>query len=162
MPNVNNFMRDGKRLGAMGALTSHWADDGEALFNMTWYGVVFAAASSWQNGSVEPAAFDRAFDWAFYRNRDETFVSAIRKLYGVHKILRSAGIQGAVDNVFWADPFSRQGSETMRKAFPAASKSGLKPNRQRWISPPPAAGPATTPIRSRSSNSPHAGLTISE
>ena len=58
IPNVNNFVRDGKRLGAMGSIASHWADDGESLFNMTWYGVVFSAAAAWQTGTVDTAAFD--------------------------------------------------------------------------------------------------------
>ena len=120
--NVNNFTRDGKKMGAMGSVTSHWADDGEALFNTTWYGVVFSAAAAWQQGLVDTAAFDRAFDWAFYRNQDETFVSAIRRLYQTDEVMRAAGAGTVNDNMFWTDPFSRYGAEIMRKAYPAASK----------------------------------------
>lgn len=123
--NANYFARDAKKYGAMGMTASHWADDGEALFNMTWYGVVFSAAAAWQPGLVDYAAFDRSFDWAFYRNRDETFVNAIRNLYQVHELVRSAGAGEANNALFWADPFSRYGAETVRKVYPVASKMRL-------------------------------------
>ncbi len=125
LPNVNNFVRDGKRLGAVGSLASHWADDGESLFNMTWYGVVFSAAAAWQTGSVDTKAFDRAFDWAFYRSSGRKFVSAIRALYETHELLKAAGAGEATNGLFWADPFSRYGAESMRIALPAASKLRL-------------------------------------
>lgn len=123
--NVNNFARDAKKSGALGMIATHWADDGEALFNMTWYGVVFSAAAAWQPGTVDTGAFDRAFDWAFYRNADETFVTAIRNLYRIHELLASAGVGGATDALFWTDPFSPHGAEVMRKAYPVASRLRL-------------------------------------
>jgi len=39
--NIQGFIRDGQRLGSTGALTTVWNDDGEGLFNMDWYGVLF-------------------------------------------------------------------------------------------------------------------------
>jgi hexosaminidase len=123
--NINNFVRDGKKLGARGMLNTHWGDDGEALFNMTWYGVVFSAAAAWQSDQVDVAAFDHSFDWAFYRNQDDTLVKVIRRLDQVHGALLSAGVGDASDSLFWIDPFSRQGSETVRKAGPAASQVRL-------------------------------------
>lgn len=123
--NANNFARDGKRLGALGLAATHWADDGEALFNLTWYGTVFSAAAAWQSGMVEVAGFDRAFDWAFYRNEDQTFVQANRSLEEVHRLLTSAGLREADNGLFWVDPFSRRGADLMRKAYPVASKIRL-------------------------------------
>ena len=121
--NVNNFTRDGKNSGALGLMATHWADDGEALFNMTWYGNVFSAAAAWQPGLVDPRSFDRSFDWAFYRNPDDqTFANAIRNLYQVHELLKAAGAGEANDNLFWVDPFSRHGAEEIRKAAPVASR----------------------------------------
>jgi hypothetical protein len=124
-PNVNVFARDGKNTGAMGLIASHWADDGEALFNMTWYGVVFSAAAAWQDGLVDTEAFDRSFDWAFYRNRDHTFVGVIRRLEQVHELLRSVRAGEANSTIYWTDPFSRDGAEVMRRSQPVASKMRL-------------------------------------
>ena len=123
--NINNFVRDGKKLGAIGMLNTHWADDGESLFNMIWHSVVFSAAAAWQPDVVDVPAFDRSFDWAFYRNTDNTFTKVIRHLDEVHGVLRSAGVGDASDSLFWTDPFSRYGSETIRKASPAASRVRL-------------------------------------
>lgn len=123
--NANNFARDAKKYGALGMIATHWADDGEALFNMTWYGVVFSAAAAWQEGLVDVESYDRAFDWVFYRNADRTFVDAIRNLYQVHDLLRSAKAGIANNALFWRDPFSASGAEAVRKAWPVASKMRL-------------------------------------
>jgi hypothetical protein len=123
--NASYFARDAQKYGAMGMTVSHWADDGDALFNMTWYGVVFSAASAWQTGLVDADRFDRSFDWAFYRNGDETFVKAIRNLYQVHELAQSVKAGEANNTLFWMDPFSRTGAETVRKLYPVASKMRL-------------------------------------
>jgi hypothetical protein len=126
--NASYFARDAKKYGAMGMTASHWADDGEALFNMTWYGVVVSAAAAWQPGLVDFAAFDRSFDWAFYRNRDETFVNAIRNLYQVHELVQSVqarDMNNANNALFWVDPFSRYGADTVRKVYPVVAKMRL-------------------------------------
>ncbi len=123
--NASYFARDAKIYGAMGMTASHWADDGEALFNMTWYGIAVSAAAAWQPGLVDFADFDRSFDWAFYRNRDETFVNAIRNLYRIHELVRSVNRADANSALYWVDPFSRYGAETVRKLYPVASKMRL-------------------------------------
>lgn len=114
--NINNFVRDGKKLGAAGMFNTDWKDDGEALFNMAWYGIVFSAAAAWQPGTVDVASFNGSFDWAFYRNKDNTFAQAIRKLDEVNNLLRSAGVGDANDEMHWFDPFSEPGAERVRKA----------------------------------------------
>ncbi len=48
--NIQAMARDGQRLGATGLLNTSWADDGEALFNQQWYGILFGAAAAWQSG----------------------------------------------------------------------------------------------------------------
>lgn len=123
--NINNFVRDGKKLGAVGMFNTDWKDDGETLFNMAWYPVVFSAAASWQSGTVDTGRFHDAFDWAFYRNTGNEFAAAIRKLDDVHQLLRSSGVGDANDEMSWFDPFSRLGAERVRKAIGVAPKVRL-------------------------------------
>lgn len=123
--NINNFVRDGKRLGAVGMLNTHWGDDGESQWNVCWYGLVFSAAASWQEGSVDAAAFRRAFDWSFHRNPGSDFADAIHKLDRIHELARGAGERAAMDELSWFDPFTRLGAGRVNRLAPAASEMRL-------------------------------------
>ena len=100
--NIINFVRDGQTVGAIGMLNTSWDDDGESLFEMSWYGVVLGAAASWQSQPFDQNGFDTDFDWAFFRTEGKTFVSAIRALGSVNATLGG----GAGDEAFWRNPFS--------------------------------------------------------
>jgi hypothetical protein len=100
--NIANFVRDGQASGALGMMNTSWDDDGEAIFEMTWYGIVLGAAASWQNKAVDQNAFDDNFDWAFFRNDGHEFTDALHALGSVNTVL---GI-GASDELFWRDPFT--------------------------------------------------------
>lgn len=103
--NIINFVRDGQAAGAIGMLNTTWDDDGETLFEMSWYGIVLGAAASWQAGTVDQNKFDADFDWAFFRNADgDQFVKAIHALGSVNTVL---GIRTS-DDLFWRDPFTSQ------------------------------------------------------
>ena len=123
--NVRNFVRDGQKFGALGMLNTTWDDDGEALFGMTWPPLVLGAACSWQPGECSIEDFENSYDWAFYRNRDNSFRDALRDLNHTHGLLKSAGLGDADDNAFWLDPFSEQGAAYVRRALPVARELRL-------------------------------------
>jgi hypothetical protein len=100
--NIVNFVRDGQEAGALGMMNTTWDDDGESLFEMTWYGIVLGAAASWQAQTVDVKSFDEDFDWAFFRNDGNQFTGAIHALGSVNTVL---GI-GTSDEFFWRDPFN--------------------------------------------------------
>lgn len=102
--NIVNFVRDGQKAGAVGMMNTTWDDDGETLFEMTWYPIVLGAAASWQEGGLEVEEFNRDFDWAFFRNDGDQFAKAMRSLGGVNGMLGS----GSTNDLFWRDPFSTQ------------------------------------------------------
>jgi len=116
--NIRNFIRDGQKNGAIGTLNTTWDDDGETLFDMTWPGLVFGAAASWQPGESSIEEFSSSYDWAFYRNEDRTFGEAINQLNRPHVLLASAGIQPSTDDLFWSDPFTEGGASLAAKAMP--------------------------------------------
>jgi hexosaminidase len=120
--NINNFVRDGKKHGAMGMFNTDWRDDGEALLNMAWHPVVFSAAAAWQPGAVDVAKFDAAFDWAFYRNSGSEFVDSIHNLARINALLRSAKCSDASNGLFWFDPFSKHGAGLVRRLLPVAGE----------------------------------------
>lgn len=110
--NVVNFVRDGQRAGALGMLNTEWDDDGESLFEMTWYGIVLGAAASWQEGELNVGNFERDFDWAFFRADGDMFVRSIRALGGVNTLLGIA----TSDPLFWQEPFTSAFQEQARRS----------------------------------------------
>src|SRR5262249_7738240 len=117
--NIHNFVRDGQKFGAIGVLNTTWDDDGESLFGMTWPALIYGAAASWQQGETPIDKFQASFDWAFYRNQDNTFIEASNRLSLTHKLLNGVKLGGANDGLFWEDPFTEQGAKSVQKALPA-------------------------------------------
>lgn len=118
--NIRNFVRDGQKYDSIGVLNTTWSDDGESLYEMTWPALVFGAAAGWQPGESSIADFESAYDWAFYRNTDSTFLDAIRNLNRTHSLLRQAKFENAADDLFWSDPFTETGASEMQRALPVA------------------------------------------
>ena len=119
--NIKGFVSDGQKYGALGMLNTTWDDDGEALFGMTWPAIVFGAACSWQQGEASIESFKGKYDWAFYRNDDNTFRDAIQNLARSHSIFRDAKVMpGPYDEAFWEDPFTEAAADHIEKAVPAA------------------------------------------
>ncbi len=111
--NIVNFVRDGQKAGSMGMMNTTWDDDGESLFETTWYSIVLGAAASWQQAPVDLDEFDQSFDWAFFRNDGNQFVNAERTLGSAGTKL-SAG--ATTDEIFWRDPFTTQFQNQARNA----------------------------------------------
>ncbi|MEO7454771.1 MAG: family 20 glycosylhydrolase [Gemmatimonadaceae bacterium] len=107
--NIRNFVRDGQRLGATGLLNTSWDDDGEALFDQVWAGVLFGAAAGWQQGESSIEAFQKSYGRAFYRDTSGRIDAAERLVMAAHATLQRAGLGEGSDAVFWRDPFSVDG-----------------------------------------------------
>ena len=118
--NIRNFVRDGQKHHAIGALNTSWNDDGESLVDMTWPALVFGAAASWQPGESSIDDFKNAYDWAFYRNgEDNTFGQIIDNLDRPNSLLTELKLDGARNEYFWSDPFTETGANTAAKTLPA-------------------------------------------
>ncbi|HEX5435762.1 MAG TPA: beta-N-acetylhexosaminidase [Gemmatimonadaceae bacterium] len=118
--NIQGFVRDGQRLGATGVLNTSWDDDGEALFNNTWYGVLFGAAAGWQPGESSIEQFQNSFGQAFLGDTTGRMNDAHRKLIAAQVMLHKAGVGDASDHLFWLDPWSQEGQRVAQKIRPIA------------------------------------------
>jgi hexosaminidase len=123
--NIRNFVRDGQKVGAIGMLNTTWDDDGESLFEMTWPAMTFGASAGWQSGESNIDEFKNSFDWAFYRNFDDTFKNVLENLDRAHAALKSAGWGEADDTLFWTDPFDQAGAQLLQTTLPAAREIRL-------------------------------------
>ncbi len=117
--NIRNFVRDGQKHQAIGALNSTWNDDGESLLDMTWPALIFGATASWQAGESSIDDFKNSYDWAFYRNDDDrTFAEVMENLDRGHSLLAGVKLGNASHEFFWSDPFSQVGAGLAAQALP--------------------------------------------
>jgi len=103
--NIINFVRDGQKAGAIGMMNTTWDDDGESLFEMSWYPMGLGAAASWQDGALNRGQFDQNFAWSFYR-AEGSDLQSINVMLGSAVTMISSG--STTDDLFWRDPFTTQ------------------------------------------------------
>ncbi|MEA3245869.1 MAG: family 20 glycosylhydrolase [Gemmatimonadota bacterium] len=107
--NIQGFVRDGQRLGAVGMLNTNWDDDGEGIFNQVWYGVLFGAAASWQKGEASIPDFAASYGFQFHGDPTGKVSAAQVKLSQAHATLSATRVSDATNSLYWLDPFSAEG-----------------------------------------------------
>ena len=120
LKNIQAMARDGQKLGAVGMLNTSWADDGEALLNQQWYGILYGAAASWQPGETSFDDFENSFGLQFHGDATGKIDDAQMKLTAAHALLSKAGLGDANDYLYWLDPFSPEGQINAQKIRPIA------------------------------------------
>ena len=109
--NIQGFIRDGQRMGAKGAITTMWNDQGETLFDQVWYGMIFGAAASWQQGESSIPQYEQAFGPVFHHDWSGKINQAHLELIAAHQSLSKVHIEDANNNIFWLDPWDEKGSQ---------------------------------------------------
>ena len=120
LKNIQGFVRDGQKLGASGMLNTSWGDDGEEIFNQTWYGVIFGAAASWQKGESSIPDYQKAYGLQFHGDTTGKIDAAQQHLMLAHAALGKAGAGNGHDFLYWVDPYSPEGMEIAKKVRVAA------------------------------------------
>jgi len=105
LPNIGRFVGEGKRAHVLGLFQTVWHDDGETLFEASWYPVLYAAASAWQREDADVARFERDFPRAFFGSGDERYGSDLGELGRIRTLLAQSP-RAAGDILFWSDPFA--------------------------------------------------------
>ncbi len=129
--NISGFIADGRKAGAVGTDVTIWSDDGQSLFGLNWWGIVYGAASAWEPERTDLGEFNRKYDWAFYRNTDHRFAQAIMDLGHLNEVLHEGTTDptpfkegqwgGAYSSLFWRNPFTPAGNRDVQKELPVAS-----------------------------------------
>jgi hexosaminidase len=119
LPNIQQFTRDGQRLGATGQLNTIWNDDGEGLFNQDWYGILFGAAAAWQPGEASILDFEQSYAQVFHGDATGALNQAQLELMAAHAALKDqAKVGDATNNIFWLDPWSPDGQKIAAQVRP--------------------------------------------
>jgi len=126
LPNIQGFVLAGQMGGSTGVLNTSWDDDGEGLFNETWYGVLFGAAAGWQAGESSIADFQANYGRIFHGDTTGMIDQAQGELMAAHALLAGAGLGDADDRLFWLDPWSDAGRGTTEAILPIVSQLRIK------------------------------------
>jgi hexosaminidase len=118
--NIQGFIAAGQSLGSTGALTTVWNDDGEGLFNMDWYGVLFGAVAAWQPGQSSIADYQDAYGPDFHLDPSGKIDAAEKELMAAQGDLVDAKTGMTSDQLFWLDPWSAEGQAVSAKVLPIA------------------------------------------
>ncbi len=117
--NIQEFTRDGQQLGSTGQLNTIWDDDGEGLINEDWYGILFGAAAAWQPGESSVEQFEQSYAQVFHGDASGALNQAQLELMAAHAVLKSqAQVGDASDNLFWLDPWSKDGQKIAAEMRP--------------------------------------------
>ncbi len=92
--NIQNFVRDGAKHGAIGVLNTSWDDDGENLNGPNWYGFAWGAECVWNASKTSREDFDRRVGAVLYGEPGEEFGRAI-------ELLSEPGLGGMMNRQFW-------------------------------------------------------------
>ncbi len=106
LANERRFIDEGKAAHVLGLFQTVWHDDGETLYEATWYPVIYAAARAWQSDDVAPQRFALDFPSAFFGSDDPSYSADVEELGTALRRLEPPGYSyGQTDALFWADPF---------------------------------------------------------
>jgi hypothetical protein len=103
--NIDRFVTEGKAAHVLGLFQTVWHDDGETLFEATWYPVIYAAASAWETGSVDRARYAHDFPHAFFGTNDGRYADDLAAL-GTCRTQLAENPREYSDYLFWADPLA--------------------------------------------------------
>ena len=126
LTNIDRFVSEGKASHALGLFQTVWHDDGESLYEATWYPVLYSAASAWQPGHVDQARYARDFPSAFFGRDDERYAEDVMALARARRLLDAAGDSSAGDYLFWADSLDPAVHERMRAVDVAALRGAAE------------------------------------
>jgi hexosaminidase len=100
----NRFITEGKNANVLGLYESTWHDDGESLFEATWYPVIYAGVSAWERSPVDEARYRRDFPQAFFGTDDARYGADFEALADVQSTMAQS-YDYSSDYLMWADPF---------------------------------------------------------
>jgi hexosaminidase len=83
--NIQNFVRDGAKYGAIGVLNTSWNDDPDTLNAQNWYGYAWGAECSWNASKTSYEDFNRRIGKILFGEKNAHFGNAIKLMIEAQK-----------------------------------------------------------------------------
>ena len=130
LSNIQQFTFEGQKQGATGQLNTIWYDDGEALANNNWYGILFGAEAAWHQGEASIPAFQTSYGLVFHSDPTGKLDQAQKEMMAVHQLLKDSAYKtDGGDLLFWLDPWSLDGQRYAGQLRPVLSELRLHSER---------------------------------
>jgi hexosaminidase len=100
--NIQNFVRDGVKHGALGMINTDWEDDGEALKAVKWHADAWAAECAWNASATPIESFNHRVGAVLFGEAGDHFGQAITLLTRTHRL---PAMKGMMNSRFWEDDF---------------------------------------------------------
>ena len=84
--NIQNYVRDGVKHGALGMLLTSWDDDTSTFFNYNWHGVAWGAECSWNASTTSIEDFNSRLGAVMFGEKGDHFGKAIALLTKAHLV----------------------------------------------------------------------------
>ena len=104
--NIDGFLNDGRRLGAIGIVNTNWADDAQVLYRTTQPGVAYGAVAAWQHEPMDRPGFFKNYSAALYGTASADGIAAA--FHALDEAQQAMGSAVGSEDMFrlWDDPFS--------------------------------------------------------
>jgi hypothetical protein len=114
--NIQNFVRDGAKQGALGMLNTAWDDNGETFNAPNWHAFAWGADCAWNGSTTSARDFNRRVGALLFGEPGDHFGQAI-------EALSEPAIAGLPSSVFWQfgfGPLKLHSAETARAQWEQA------------------------------------------
>jgi hypothetical protein len=104
--NIDGFVADGRKFGALGVMNTGWTDAGQVLYRMALPGMAYGAVAGWQTAPVNRHQFFAGYSTQMYPAQAAADVAvALDKLSAAQESLTKI-VGGGTIHRFWQDPFA--------------------------------------------------------
>jgi hypothetical protein len=107
LTNIQNFVRDGVKHGALGMINTDWEDDGEALKAVKWHADAWAAECAWNASTTSPEDFHGRIGAVLFGETGDHFGEAVKLLMQTHRL---PPMKGMFNSRFWENDFAPKAS----------------------------------------------------
>ncbi len=143
--NINEFTATGKKFKTLGILNTTWTDSRQTIYRLTYPGIAFGGAASWQPELVDTNTFFHDYCGVMYPAAvADEIAPALEELSVVEEIFEDV-LGNSTQSAFWADPLApgnlkklRAGEKELRRARLLAESAQERVQRAMRLSSDPS------------------------
>jgi hexosaminidase len=102
--NIDGFIRDGRKFGAIGIVNTNWSDDAQVLYRSTLPGIAYGAAAAWQSVPMARQTFFDEYSALTYSPEVAPLVAQALRAMAEAQNKLAAALGGELRFRLWDEP----------------------------------------------------------